>query len=124
MKRGQRNNVDKVKEQMLEALRKHMGLVTTSCLEVGIERSTHYDWLKNDPEYAEQVAIINEKNIDIAESKLFEKIQNGSETSIFYFLNNKGKSRGYNLKDPYEDGEKKIVININSPLTNDDVGSE
>ena len=33
---------------MLEALEKTLGVVTSACKIVGIDRTTHYQWLKDD----------------------------------------------------------------------------
>jgi len=46
---------DTKKEAMLEALERSLGIVTTACNAVGINRSTHYDWLKKDSDYADKV---------------------------------------------------------------------
>ena len=39
------------KRDMLEALGKSLGIVSTACIKVGIARQTHYRWLKEDEEY-------------------------------------------------------------------------
>lgn len=83
------------KELMLEALKKSLGIVTTACQNVGIERSTHYDWLKNDPDYKAKVEALDEVVLDFAESKLHQSINNGSDTATIFFLKTKGKKRGY-----------------------------
>lgn len=84
-----------LKKAMLEALEKSLGVVSTAAKVAGIDRGTHYAWLKNDPEYAEQVKDIENVALDFAESKLFKNIEKAKEASVFFFLKTKGKQRGY-----------------------------
>ena len=83
------------KSAMLEALKKHLNIVTTACKDVGIDRSTHYEWLKNDPDYKAKVEALDDVVLDFAESKLHQSINNGSDTATIFFLKTKGKKRGY-----------------------------
>lgn len=84
-----------LKKAMIEALKKSLGIVTTACKEVGIERQTHYNWLKDDPDYKAQVEALDDMVLDFAESKLHQSINNGSDTATIFFLKTKGKKRGY-----------------------------
>lgn len=80
---------------MLEALEQSLGIVTNACKEVGIARSTHYDWLDKDSEYKAAVDSISDLAIDFAESQLHKQIRDGKETSTIFYLKTKGKKRGY-----------------------------
>ena len=57
------------KKAMLQALEKSLGIVTTAAKQVGIDRTTHYDWMKADPEYKAAVDAIEDVALDFAESK-------------------------------------------------------
>jgi len=83
------------KKALLLALEKSLGIVSTACSKVGISREMHYRWCKEDKEYAEKADSIRELAIDLGESKLFENIEAGRETSIIFFLKTIGKKRGY-----------------------------
>jgi len=83
------------KKAMLEALKLSLGVVSTAVKQVGIDRTTHYSWMEQDEEYRKAVEDINEMAIDFVESKLFQAINNGSETAIIFYLKCKGKKRGY-----------------------------
>lgn len=107
------------KEAFLIALEQSMGMVIHAADKTGISRATHYNWMRDDPEYAEKVDTIMERNLDLSESVLLKAVKNGELTAVFYHLNNKGKSRGYNVKDANEDDNRKIEITINSPLGGD-----
>ena len=43
------------KRAMVKALKKTLGIVTDAIDKVGIARSTHYDWLNDDPSYKKAV---------------------------------------------------------------------
>lgn len=80
---------------MLDALKRTLGIVSSAAEQANITRATHYNWMKNDEEYAESVREIEESAIDFAESKLLESIDNGSDTATIFYLKTKGKNRGY-----------------------------
>lgn len=83
------------KKAMLEALRKTLGIVTQAAEIVGIDRRTHYRWLKEDAEYEEQVEDLSGVAIDFVESKLHKLISDGSAVATIFYLKTKGKDRGY-----------------------------
>jgi len=128
--------MDTIKKAMVEALKSSFGIVSTAASNVGISRQTHYNWIKDDPEYSEQVDEINEASIDFAESKLREKIngvtvqtynskgepviyeQPPSDTAIIFYLKTKAKKRGYVERQEFTpvdpDGNSlQPIININ-----------
>ena len=80
---------------MLEALEKSLGVVTTAAKAVGIDRSTHYEWLKTDEKYKEAVEAIGDVALDFAESQLHKQMQTGDTTACIFYLKTKGKKRGY-----------------------------
>ena len=90
-----------LKKAMIEALIKSLGVVTTAAKIAGIDRSTHYDWLKTDDDYKAQVDSIEDIAIDFAESKLHSQIEKGDTTATIFFLKTKGKKRGYIEKQEY-----------------------
>jgi len=83
------------KELMIEALKKNMGIISSACEEVGISRQTHYNWLKDDEVYRKDAEEILEYTLDYVENKLLEKIKEGDNTAIIFYLKTKGKKRGY-----------------------------
>lgn len=93
---------DTLKKNMIDSLNKSLGIVTNACKAVGISRETHYRWLREDSEYAQQVRDIEGVTLDFAESKLHEQIFNGNVASIIFFLKTKGKSRGYVERQEFE----------------------
>jgi len=116
-----------LKKAMVEALEKTLGIVTTAAKMVGIDRTTHYLWLKEDETYKEAVEGINDMAIDFAESQLNVLMQGATHevvtnrgdiveikdapnpSSIIFYLKTKGKKRGYVEKQEVElSGEREI----------------
>jgi hypothetical protein len=89
------DNIDNYKMQMIEALQESNGVVTTAIQSVKLHRSTFYKWMKEDEQFKKDVEDIRESALDFVESKMFERIQNGSDTMIIFFLKTQGKKRGY-----------------------------
>ena len=85
---------DTIKKVTLEALEKSLGVVTTAVKQVGIARSTFYEWLK-DPEFKSEVDSIQDIALDFAESQLHKQIQDGNTSATIFYLKTKGKKRGY-----------------------------
>ena len=84
-----------LKKAMIAALEKSLGIVTTACKTVGIDRGSHYNWMREDEEYRSAVESIADLAIDFAESSLHKQIQDGNPTSTIFYLKTKGKKRGY-----------------------------
>lgn len=83
------------KKAMLEALEKSLGVVTTACKLIGLDRSTHYDWMNKDPEYKQAVENVDNVTLDFAESSLHKQIKDGNTAATIFLLKTKGKKRGY-----------------------------
>ena len=101
------NKTNTKKEAMLEALERSLGIVTTACNAVGVGRTTHYQWMKDDPEYREAVKGIENRTLDFAESHLHKLIKEGNPAATIFFLKTKGKGRGYVERQEIEVAEKK-----------------
>ena len=89
------NKKQHTKKAILTALEKSLGVVTTACKQVGINRTTYYKYLKEDKEFAKQVKDIENIALDFAESQLHKQISEGNTTATIFLLKTKGKSRGY-----------------------------
>jgi len=101
------NTSNTKKEAMLEALEKSLGIVSTAAKMVGIDRSTHYAWLKSDEEYKKSVNSIQDGVLDFAESHLYKLVKEGNPAATIFFLKTKGKKRGYIERQEIEVQEKK-----------------
>lgn len=83
------------KKALLEVLKATHGNISSSCEKVGVNRKYFYSMMENDPEFAQDVADIKEKVIDIVESYALQRIRDGSDTMIIFFLKTQAKHRGY-----------------------------
>lgn len=109
------------KKDMVEALKSALGIVSIACKTVGMDRATHYRWLKDDPNYAEAVADVSEIALDFAESSLHKQIKDGDTTATIFYLKTKGKKRGYIEKQEI-DLYGRIESNLNN-MSNEQLDS-
>ena len=116
----QTNKVKIHKAQLLIALEKSLGIVTSACKEVGLSRNTYYNYYENDDEFSAAVDAIGDITLDFAENQLFKKIKEGSERSSLFYIKYKGKARGYNASLDITSGGDKLttIINIIKPDDN------
>ena len=83
------------KAAMIQALETNLGNVTVSAPLAGIERTTHYVWMKEDPDYAEAVNELKNVAVDFYEQALHERIKAGSDAAVIFALKTQGRSRGW-----------------------------
>ena len=82
-------------KNLLEALEKSLGIVTTACKIVGCARSTFYKYYKDDQDFKASVDELENLTLDFVESKLHKQIENDNTTATIFYLKTKGKKRGY-----------------------------
>ena len=105
------------KQAMLKALEARLGNVTLAAKDVDIDRTTHYLWMDVDADYRKAVEELANVTLDFAEGKLMELVDEKNVTAVIYYLNNKGKARGYSRKQDEDETDKTVNIVINSPLS-------
>ena len=100
------------KDAMVQALEKSLGIVTTACKNVGIDRKTHYRWLEEDSNYRQAVQSLTDVALDFAETKLHTLINEGDTAATIFYLKTKGKGRGYIERQELSTEIKSINITI------------
>ena len=104
------------KKAMLAALERSLGIVTHAAREVGIDRNTHYDWMKKDPDYRAAAETIDDAVVDFGETALFNNVKKGREASIIFLLKCRGRKRGYieryEQSQPNESDANKALADI------------
>jgi len=100
------------KRMLLEALEQTLGVVTTACRKIGMERSTVYAWLKTDPAFKAKYDELQSVALDFAESKLHQRIAEGSDACTIFYLKTKGKGRGYVERTEISGGGAPIAIKV------------
>ncbi len=130
MEEDKGQNVTIKKDAMLQALTASLGNVTEAAEKIGMNRKTHYEWLKDDPEYAAAVASLKNVALDFAESQL-KKLMEGAErqalthdgevvtikdapntSAVIFYLKTQGKQRGYIERQELSTEIKSINITI------------
>lgn len=111
------HNKKQNKKRLLLALNEAKGNVSLACRAIGIDRTVHYRYKSEDPEYKAAYEHILEGAIDFVEDKLFENIEKGYEASTIFFLKTRAKHRGYS---------ESVDVNVNpakelEKLTDDDI---
>ena len=89
------NKTEHKKKAIIQALEKSLGVVTTACKQVGIDRTTFYRYYKEDKEFKKQVDDLSNVAKDFVESQLFKQIEDGNPTSTIFYLKTKAKDRGF-----------------------------
>lgn len=74
---------------------RYNGNISAACMAVGITRATYTRWLQKYPELSGHIEEVIEATLDLAEQQLLDNIKAGKENSLFFFLCNKGKHRGW-----------------------------
>tara|TARA_Y100000389_G_scaffold198811_1_gene235999 strand:- start:7 stop:363 length:357 start_codon:yes stop_codon:yes gene_type:complete len=103
---------EKNKKALIDALEKSLGVVTTACKIVGVDRGTFYNYLKDDEDFANKVQEIENVTLDFVESQLHKQIKENSTAATIFFLKTRGKKRGYIERQEIEHSGNPIVINL------------
>ena len=107
-----RNSITDVQHAFLEILQQCLGNVTTACKRCGEPASTHVAWMSESAQYRREVKEIQNMALDYAESKLFERIKKGDTRAITFYLERRGRERGYGKQEAVPiDDVKPIIIN-------------
>jgi hypothetical protein len=112
------NKTQHNKKALIAAMEKHLGVVSSACKEVGLNRSTYYDYYNNDPEFKKACDDTANIALDFAESQLHKQIKDGVPASTMFYLKTKGKDRGYIEKQQIENSGE-MNINWNEEKTYD-----
>ena len=114
------------KELMIKAMKSSLGNISGSTDQVGINRNTHYNWMKDDPQYAQDIKDCLERSIDFAEASLMQNIQDGNTTATIFYLKTKGKKRGYVERQEITgaDGERMFSVKVIKDVDELDEGDQ
>lgn len=101
---------DRRKQAMIKALKLTLGNVQEACAQIKINRSTHYDWYKNDEGYREQVDEVREEIFDFVESKIYKLIKQENVAMIIFFAKTRMKERGYIERQEIQVGQDNVFV--------------
>lgn len=71
------------------------GTVRAVCARMKVSRTTWYNWREKWPEISDVLAETREVDIDLAEEKLIDMIEEGHFGAVKLMLESRGSSRGY-----------------------------
>ena len=102
MKQDQIKPLKGTKAVFYAALLKTLGNITAAERETGIDRTTHYLWLRKDPNYVAWYERLDDLQIDFYEQALHKLAQKGNVACVIFALKCKGKRRGWVEKQEIE----------------------
>ncbi len=111
-----KNNPATLVKQLLDddiakALKKHHGLIRNTAKELNCSHSLIYKRINNSEELKKVWEEARRGLIDMAESALIRKIEEGDTKAIIFTLQTLGKERGYELKNGFTlDMGTKIIL--------------
>ena len=103
------NKSARLKKELVEALRKHLGIVSSACEALGISRTTYYKYYNEDEAFRSEADAIGDHTLDFVESKLFDLINNGNVAATIFYMKTKGKRRGYIERQEVEHNTNNIT---------------
>jgi hypothetical protein len=80
---------------VIGALRKCAGITSLAAKELGSSRQNIHAWIKRSEAVRAAIAEIEEENLDIGEGHLLKKLRTGEWDAVRYYLDRKGRKRGY-----------------------------
>lgn len=83
------------KTDIIAALRANKGMIASAARALRCSYQALYKRLKTDPQLQQVREEAREEILDLAESKLIEKIESGNLVAIMFVLKTLGRSRGY-----------------------------
>lgn len=87
--REEQERTTRKKADFLAALGENMGIITMACVRCGIHRSTYYDWLQRDRDFAESIKKILRLQVGEVEDRLLKAIARDRIAAIIFYLKNK-----------------------------------
>ena len=104
-------------QQIIKAISGTGGIKSTIAKRLGVTRWTVDNYLKRWKSVQEAYDEEREKIVDMAETKLLEKIKSGDYPAIRFFLMTQAKERGYVERQEHTGADGDV---IRVKLTNDD----
>ena len=91
-----------LKNNIIKALEKHLGVVTSACKEVGCNRSTFYKYYNNDSKFKEKVDELQNVALDFVESKLLQIKLFCSIISSDFKISSEANKDSFLLREMYQ----------------------
>ena len=106
---SEKRDLPELKRKFIEILTANLGHFSKSAVQLGVNKSTLYDWCKQDKDFQKAIKDVDIQLIEMVESELYKKIKAGDTNAIIFFLKTKGKRRGWGDD---KNSNKSFIINI------------
>jgi hypothetical protein len=106
------------KQLFLLSLSNCRGHVTNACEMSDVTRKEYYEWMMEDEDFLQNVEWVAEELLDHVEGKLIETIDEGNLGAITYFLDHKGRRRGYGKQADKGESRKPLTFQMNFGIQN------
>jgi hypothetical protein len=83
------------KSAVRDALRRSGGFISYAARRLGCHYNTVSNYLKRYPDLMEELNVIRESHIDLAESSLLQQVNEKNTQATIFYLECQGKKRGY-----------------------------
>ncbi len=101
--------------RIIKAIRESSGLLTVAAAKSGIGYRTICRYVAEFPSVKQAAIDAHERMLDFAESKLYEKIKDGDNTAIIFYLKTQGKARGYIERQEFTgEGGKPLQVEVDA----------
>lgn len=91
----------RLKNDFIEAYIRKMGNISKACEEIGIDRKTFYNWLK-EPKFKEMYDNAIKKHNDLIYSKIYHIAAQGDKDMMKFWAKTQMKDRGFTEKQELE----------------------
>jgi len=99
-------------QQVIQAIQDTGGIKDKIARNLGCHRHTVDNYIERYPTVARAYKAEREKVLDLAESRLFKKLEDGFWPAIRYYLSTLGKDRGYVQRQEIDEiGDLRIKVN-------------
>lgn len=112
------------KKNLLAALEKTLGVITSACEMASVSKPFYYSLLQEDDEFREAVIKMKDRAHDFVETALFKQIQDGNPACIMFYLKCQCKHRGYVEKTEIEHSGKVESVQFYLPDNGRDIEKE
>lgn len=113
IKRDNKKYDDKdLADRLIILLKSNRYNITAACKSLNISHQTYYNLKERSDYFKQQLKELDDMILDFVEQQMYKIIEKGHPSMIMYYLNKKGKSRGYTSLNEQDDNNI-TTININ-----------
>jgi hypothetical protein len=106
---GKVTKSDTLKNNLIKALEKSLGVVTDACKDCNCSRQTFYKYYNTDNDFKNKVDAVSEVALDFVESQLYKQIREGNTAATIFYLKTKARKRGYIERMELDQNQKQII---------------